>query len=166
MDTKGLLSNILKEGSINPVYQPIVSLEDGSVFGYEALSRISLTSCTTTIEELFQLASQEKKLWELEKLCRTRALKNAFKKPSHSKLFINVDANVINDPELKSGFTGQKLREYHIDTKDIIIEVTEKSAVNNFETFMASINHYRAQEYKIAIDDYGSGYSSQSSLCL
>ena len=37
--------------------------------------------------------------------------------------------------------------------------------MNHFETFMASIDHYRAQQYKIAIDDYGSGYSSLNRVC-
>lgn len=165
MNHSEMLSTILSDGHIKSVFQPIVSLEDGSVFGYEALSRISLSSCSINIEELFNIASQNKKLWELEKLCRIRALENSFTKPVNSKLFINVDANVMNDPELKSGFTCQKLREYHIDPQDIIIEVTEKSAVKGLATFMASIEHYRSQKYKIAIDDYGSGYSGLNRVC-
>lgn len=156
---------ILSKECITTMYQLIVSLKTGTVFGYEALSRVSLPSCRISIEDLFYIASQKKKLWELEKLCRSKALENAFLKPSNTKLFINVDANVMHDPKLKSGFTCQKLREYGMNPQDIIIEVTEKSAVKAMETFTASINHYRSQNYKIAIDDYGSGYSGLNRVC-
>jgi len=160
-----VFSTVLNEQGITTVFQPIVSLQDGAVFGYEALSRITLPSCTLTIEELFTIASQKKKLWELEKLCRSKAFENAFTKPANAKLFLNVDANVMQDPELKSGFTCQKLREYGMDPQDIIIEVTEKNAVKAMETFTASIQHYRSQQYKIAIDDFGSGYSGLNRVC-
>lgn len=156
---------ILEGGSITTAYQPIVCLRTGHVFAYEALSRITLPSCSFNVEELFTIASQQKKLWELEKLCRSSALKHAFQKPSYSKLFINVDANVMHDPELISGFTSQKLDEYGIDPQDIVIEVTEKNTVAAQETFTTTIQHYRAQQYKIAVDDYGSGYSGLNRVC-
>lgn len=35
------LETIIKDQLITPVFQPIVSLQDGSVFGFEALSRIT-----------------------------------------------------------------------------------------------------------------------------
>lgn len=156
---------VLSGEHITTVFQPIVSLRTGEVFGYEALSRITLPSCGIHIEKLFTVAAQEKKLWELERLCRTKALENALEKPSDAKLFINVDANVMQDDEFQSGFTWNKLVGYGMDPQDIIIEVTEKNAIKTVEAFTASINHYRAQHYKIAIDDFGTGYSGLSRAC-
>ncbi len=156
---------ILDGKHIYSVYQPIVSLEDGSIYGYEALSRIQIPECDINIEELFFIAEQQKRLWELEKLCRGRALQNAVGKPVGSKLFINVDANIMHDPELKVGFTRNKLREYGLDPHDIVFEVTEKSAIKTIEAFTTSIEHYRSQNFKIAVDDFGSGYSGLNRVC-
>ena len=156
---------ILAQGQISTVYQPIVSLKDGSVFAYEALSRIVRPSCSFNIETLFAFAAKERKLWELEKLCRTSALAHAARKPDTCKLFMNVDPNVMYDPEMKSGFVAERLLEYGLQAADIIIEITEKSAILTMEAFESSIDHYRAQAYQIAIDDFGSGYSGLNRVC-
>ncbi len=165
VDKMNDLFTILSIGAINTVYQPIISLENGSVLGYEALSRIALPECELSIEELFQLASHQYKLWELERLCRAKALENASHKPYHAKLFINVDPNIIHDPEVFAGFTREKLQQYGLRPDDIIFEITEKSAISNMDTFTAAITHYQSQQFKIAIDDFGSGYSGMNRVC-
>lgn len=156
---------ILKEGQIFAVYQPIVSLKDGEAFGYEALSRIKIPECALNIGELFHIAANQNCLWEFEKLCRMKALECSVSKPDGTKLFINVDANIINEPEMRSGFTYQKLNEYGLNSDDIIFEITERSAVNEMETFKASVLHYQMQDFKIAIDDFGSAYSGLNRIC-
>lgn len=45
------LRQIIDKKEIRSVYQPIVSLEDGSVFGYEALARITNEECKFSVEE-------------------------------------------------------------------------------------------------------------------
>ena len=164
-DKRKDLFTILSKGAIHTVYQPIVSLEKGHVLAYEALSRIAIPSCELNIEELFHLASQESKLWDLERLCRTKALENAIHKPGEAKLFINVDPNVIHDPEVFAGFTQEKLQQYCLRPDDIIFEITEKSAISHMGTFTAAVNHYQSQHFKIAIDDFGSGYSGMNRVC-
>lgn len=160
-----LLTEILSGGCIRPAYQPIVSLSDGEILGYEALSRISLPSCALNIEQLFELATGARKLWELEKLCRTQALKGARDKPGGAKLFLNVDANIIYDPEFIEGFTREMLRGFGLDPDEIIFEVTEKSMVATVDAFTAAIGHYQSQNFKIAIDDFGTGYSGMTRAC-
>ncbi|WP_066086616.1 GGDEF domain-containing protein [Anaerotignum neopropionicum] len=156
---------ILTTGAISTVYQPIISLENGSVFGYEALSRITISQCELSIEDLFRVAAQQYKLWELEQLCRARALENATGKPCNAKLFINVDPNIIHDPDIFQGFTRVKLKQYGLCPDDIVFEITERSAINDMETFTAAITHYQSQHFKIAIDDFGSGYSGMNRVC-
>lgn len=156
---------ILNGGHIKTVYQPIVSLQDGSVLGYEALSRIRLSECELNIEQLFSIARRVRKLWELEKLCRTAALENAGEKSRSAKLFLNVDPNLIYDPELRAGFTYEKLKEYGLNPDDLVFEITERSAIGEMNAFAASIEHYQKQNFKIAIDDFGAGYSGLSRVC-
>lgn len=154
-----MLNNIIDEEQIHSVYQPIVSLQNGAIFGYEALSRITSQSCTLNIEKLFELANKAQKTWELEKLCRTQALRGALEKPARTKLFINVDPNVVYDPNFISGFTQDKLVKLGLNSDDIIFEITEKSSVTSLGGFKEALDNYQSQGFKVAIDDFGAGYS-------
>ncbi|WP_283609347.1 GGDEF domain-containing protein [Faecalispora anaeroviscerum] len=165
MRSDNSLIEILRGGYIKPVYQPIASLRDGSILGYEALSRISLPGCEIKIEELFDLATSTQRLWELERLCRTQALKNAVTKPVGARLFLNVDPNIIYDPEFISGFTSQMLREFGMNPDEVIFEITEKSSVSVVPVFISTLAHYQKQNFQIAIDDFGSGYSGLVRVC-
>lgn len=162
------LQTILQNQSITPVYQPIVSLKDGSILSYETLSRITDSNCSLNIEQLFRVATEDKRLWELEKLCRKKSLQQFGQFQSDSKLFINVDGNIIHDPDLKSGYTLHLLQEYDIEPSNIIFEITEQNAVNvqTSDIFVKTLDHYRSQNFSIAIDDYGCGYSGLNRVCV
>lgn len=151
---------ILKKKAIKPVFQPIVSLKNGEILGYEALSRITLEKTEITTDKLFDMAERLGQVWNLEKLCRTKALKAAVDKPRKTKLFLNVDANVILDQEFVCGFTRDFLGKYGLRSKDIVFELTERSFVDDKTVFQRGVNHYKEQGYEIAIDDVGSGYSN------
>lgn len=165
MDRENQFLSILQGGCIKTLFQPIISLTTAEVLGYEALSRAELHACKIDIEQLFGIAVETRRLWAFEKLCRTKALQNAALKPLGAKIFINVDPNIMYDPALKAGFTCEKLREYGLNPNDIIFEITEKSAIADMEAFTASIRHYQKQYFKIAIDDFGSGYSGLGRVC-
>ncbi|MFT3983658.1 MAG: GGDEF domain-containing protein [Lachnospiraceae bacterium] len=173
MDTKVIITEeierefeeIVQQKLIFSVYQPIVSLEDGEILGYEALSRIRKEDSLLNIGELFQAAEQLGKVWELEALCRRRSLKNAVTKPEETKLFLNVDPNCIKDEKFKSGITAKYLKQYNLKPSDIIFEITERSAITDAEMFKDTIRHYRREQFEIAIDDFGEGYSGVNRIC-
>lgn len=156
------LNDIIDNIRITTVFQPIISLRDGSILGHEALSRISSESVINSPSELFRIASDSKRLWDLELICRTKALESAFiynEKPYDKKLFLNVNPNIMHDPKFKNGFTKEFLVHYNIVASNIIFEITERNVIEDISVFKSAINHYRNQNYKIAIDDAGSGYS-------
>jgi len=159
-----LLEDVLENRRIKPVYQPIVSLADGQIFGYEALSRIPGEQSGVNISDVFTLAEKANKTWELEKLCRDKALERSVSMDKGKKLFLNVDPNIINDENFRAGFTKQRMKEYGLNTDNIIFEITERVAVSDRETFLKSIYHYKRQAYGIAIDDAGAGYSGLNAI--
>ncbi|NLL50646.1 MAG: EAL domain-containing protein [Eubacteriaceae bacterium] len=159
------LNKILNNEHIRPVYQPIVSLQSGAIYGYEALSHITLPNCHLNIEKLFEMATETRKLWELEKLCRTQALKGARAKPVQRKIFLNLDPNTIYDPQFISGFTQKNLLDLELNSDDIIFEITEKRSVSSLSAFTEAISHYQSQGFKVAIDDFGTGYSGLARIC-
>lgn len=153
------LNQIISNSDIRIVFQPIISLRDGSVLGYEALSRGPAGTPLQNPDALFGVAAECEKLWELEQLCRTKALEAAFKNGLSFQLFLNVNPDVIHDEKFKQGFTKEYLKNYNIDPSNIYFEISEKNAVDDLVGFKKTIQHYKNQNYKIAIDDAGAGYS-------
>jgi len=156
------LKNIIDQRAIKTVFQPIISLKDGDVLGHEALSRVTCESGVKNIEILFALANQFNCLWDLEQLCRTKAFEAAFRfmiPPYSKKLFINVNPNVLHDESFQKGLTKEYLNQYNISSSNIIFEITEKNIIKDIDGFIAAVDHYKSQDYKIAIDDAGAGYS-------
>ncbi|NCD02196.1 MAG: EAL domain-containing protein [Clostridia bacterium] len=151
---------IIKEEKIRTVFQPIVSLETGEAVAYEALSRITLENTGITIDKLFDMANQLGQVWNLEKLCRRKALERAAKKPGNCKLFLNVDCNVIMDQEFVCGFTREFLKKFDLKTEDLVFELTERTSVEAEKMFLRTVEHYKTQGFEIAIDDAGTGYSN------
>lgn len=156
------LEYIIKNKKIKTVFQPIISLRDGSVLGHEALSRITCDSEIKNPEMLFIAAGMYNRLWELELLCRTEALESAyiFMIPPYSKkLFLNVNPNIMHDETFKKGFTKNFLKQYQITPENVIFEITERNVITDVSGFTAAIDHYKSQDYQIAIDDAGAGHS-------
>lgn len=156
------LDYIIENKQIKTVFQPIISLRDGSILGHEALSRITCESEINSPDLLFSCAETYNRIWDLEQLCRIKSLETAFLfmiPPYNKKLFLNVNPKIIHDDAFKKGFTKTFLSHYKIAPSNVIFEITEKSVISDMRSFRSSIEHYRGQDYKIAIDDAGAGYS-------
>lgn len=158
-DVLNELESIIMNKDIKAVFQPIASLLDGNVVGYEALSRGPQGSILEKPNDLFPAAEQFNKVWELEFLCRSKAFDRAKDLANDKMLFINVDPKIIKDERFKKGATLDMLVEHQIDVSNIVFEITEKNSIDDYKTFRKVLEHYTSQGYKIAIDDTGSGYS-------
>ena len=159
---KESLDYIIHNKQIKTVFQPIIALKDGSILGHEALSRITCESEIENPEMLFTMAEEYNRLWDLELLCRTTALEAAYKfmiPPYNKKLFINVNPNIMHYETFKKGFTKSFLMQYKIIPQNVIFEITERNVIEDMAIFKSTINHYKEQNYQIAIDDAGAGYS-------
>jgi len=154
-----LFSYIIEEKAIQTVFQPIISLHNSQIYGYEALTRGPANTSFENPEALFDYALKNGQLWELEHICRANALKYAYHLRAEGKLFLNVNPNIMNDPKFKQGFTKDFLSIFQMDSDSIVFEITEREAINNLKDFINTIDHYKKQFYQIAIDDVGAGYS-------
>ncbi|KMT22300.1 EAL domain-containing protein [Clostridium cylindrosporum] len=153
------LCNIIKTENINSVFQPIVSLYDATVIGYEALSRGPENSSMQSPEVLLNIAKEYDKLWELEELFRSKALESIYNKKIDVKIFLNINPIIMNSMRFKDSFTKEYLRKYCLGVENIIFEVTEKEMISDRESFRITIEDCKNDNYKIAIDDFGAGYS-------
>lgn len=164
------IETIIVNQWITPVFQPIVSLKDGSVLGFEALSRVSQPGLFDNVEELFRCAEECGCIWMLEQVCRRAILQEISNQKEmldqyHAKIFINVNPKVLHDGKFREGFTKEYTKRYGIGTDRIVFEVTERERVEDEESFCQAIEHYKSQHYQIAIDDVGSGYAGLNRIC-
>lgn len=79
-------------------------------------------------------------------------------------LFVNVNPEVLNDPDHKGGETLALLKELDISPSAIVFELTERGAVGDYIGFERVLSYYREQGFRIAVDDAGSGYNSLKTL--
>ncbi len=163
-DLREELEHIIKHKKISPVYQPIVNLKTGATMGYEALSRGPADSPLHYPAKLFNIAVETGLLLPLEQVCREAALKQMTALAADQQLFLNMNAAVIKDPHFRGGLTKAFLIENGLNPAQVTFEITERTAITDFESFSKSLNHYRQQGYYIAVDDAGAGYSSLEAI--
>jgi EAL domain-containing protein (putative c-di-GMP-specific phosphodiesterase class I) len=158
------LEQVIVFKQIMPVFQPIVSLEDGSIHGHEALSRLTHGGSITNPEELFDKARQHGLTAEIEKLCREKALSRANEIELNGMIFLNVCPALLHTEGHRPGFTAELLKHLGIDHSRVVFELTEKTLITDYDLFERGVNHYRSQGYRIAIDDLGDGYAGLKML--
>ncbi|SDH14192.1 GGDEF domain-containing protein [Desulfosporosinus hippei] len=150
---------------LKAAFQPIIDARSGEVFGFEALARIPNSTCFNNIADLFPFAEKIGLLYPIETLCRRQAI-TSFPQISLNKerLFLNINPLVLIDAEFGSGNTRKLLNEKGLTPSDVVLEITERSSIEDYSTFRDALDHYRNQGYLIALDDVGAGYSSLQSV--
>jgi diguanylate cyclase (GGDEF)-like protein len=153
------VNQIIDEKQIRTMYQPIVQLSDGVIVGYEALSRGPENTEYESPMALIELAEGCKMSWDLDWAFRSLAIERATDLTEDQLLFINVDPNIIYDKAHSVGKTREVLEKSSISPNNIIFEITERNAIEDYEGFNKILKNYTDQGFKIAIDDAGAGFS-------
>ncbi|TBL75604.1 bifunctional diguanylate cyclase/phosphodiesterase [Paenibacillus thalictri] len=156
--------DILHNKKIHTVYQPIVSLNDAGVLGYEALTRGPKQGFFASPLSLFQYAETAGVLYQLERIAREKAIQGAGFDDRRQMLFLNISASILQDPRFVPGQTLELLQARGLSPSNVVLELTERSSIEDFSLAQRVLEHYRNQGYKIAIDDAGAGYSSLQAI--
>lgn len=155
------LEEIIHQGKIHTLFQPILSLKDQRVMGYEALSRGPKGTEFEPPNVLFDVAIAGKIVWALERLCRQKMFESAKGLPKGTKLFINIEAPVITDPLFRNLEPFDRME---LKPSDIVLEITERSAIKDFKTFKKALEFFKRAGFQVALDDTGSGYATLHTL--
>ncbi len=150
---------------VTPHFHPVIDLFSASVTGFEILARG--VAPYETPGQMFSAAKQRGATWELERACRVAALRKIASLPEPFRkalFFINVSPDIFSDPRFIEKFTQKRLGEYGIDQRQIVIEITEEKTFEDLKQFGTLVAHYANQGFKIAVDDFGSGYSGLVTL--
>ena len=158
-DTRTAFFRILENCLITTVFQPIISLRDGAVLGYEALSRGPKQTEFECPTQLLDAAQKFEALFKVEYLFRYKTLETVARIEMPKTLFMNINPNIIHQKEFAEGFTKQYLQQFSIDASRIVFEITEQQTRGSRDDFIKAVLHYKSQGYHIAIDDAGAGYA-------
>ncbi|RTQ95105.1 EAL domain-containing protein [Lysinibacillus telephonicus] len=164
------LKKIMMEESLETFFQPIINLQTGKTFGFEALNRPGQSQYFSSVDHFYEFVGQTDMVFEFEKFCRNLSLKRYISRLNtelaneNFTLFINIHPHVLLDKNYHYGDTLQSLNVIGIQPEQVVFELTERSAVTDFQEFERVLSHYRSQGYRIAIDDVGSGYNSLKTL--
>jgi EAL domain-containing protein (putative c-di-GMP-specific phosphodiesterase class I)/GGDEF domain-containing protein len=150
------LRTSLRDRSVYVDYHPIVVTETREIFGYEALARGVMRSLRSP-EVMFDVAAEADLVWELSRLCRSRAIEGIETRLRPNELlFLNVDPHDFNDPAFNE-------HEVKYPTR-VVIEITERTAIKDYPKFRERLKSFREKGFRFAVDDAGSGYAGLGSI--
>ena len=151
---------ITEEKNLFPYFQPIVGAASGTIIGYEALARqYDDYGRVISAGELFSSPDiSVNQLITWDRRVRRLALQQFRLSNYNGYLTINISAAWI---DLISDFnslpTVLMLDELNIDRSRVIIEITESKG--DLDKLVEIAGVYRRHGLKIAIDDFGAGFS-------
>lgn len=158
-DRTTLQDVILGEG-LTSVYQPIVDLGTGDIFAYEALTRGPRGTTFESPATLFAIAEEVDLTVELDRACFRGALRNAMTLEPVHRLFVNLLPMSFYDSAFIEIEVGNLLTAAGLTPANIVFEITERLAIENFASFKRALGTYTAMGFGVAIDDVGTRHSN------
>lgn len=158
-DRSTLQDVILGEG-LSSVYQPIVDLGTGDIFAYEALTRGPKSTPLESPATLFAIADEVDLTVELDRACFRGALRNAKTLEPVHRLFVNLLPMSFYDSAFIEIEVGNLLSAAGLTPANIVFEITERLAIENFASFKRALAAYTAMGFGVAIDDVGTRHSN------
>ncbi|MBM3116167.1 GGDEF domain-containing protein [Jeongeupia naejangsanensis] len=156
---RGDLDQIIAQGRLNALFQPIASMRDGEAFGYEGLVRGPSTSFLHSPINLFRVAEECGLLAQLDFACRRTIVAAFVRERLPGKLFLNVCPATLIHPDFRPGATLEILRDVGLSPQRVVIELTETQPTHDYDLLKEALLHYREMGFRIAIDDLGEGFS-------
>ncbi len=167
LDVKSILIHALENDGFKMVYQPQVDLKTGETTGFEALVRLKHHAISPA--DFIRIAEDNGLIIPIGRVITKHVieqislwLQNGFKPKPVS---INFSALQINDLTYIN-YLYELLAIYQVKPELIVIEITEHFFLENKDATIVFMNALRAKGIRIAVDDFGTEYSSLSYLAI
>jgi diguanylate cyclase (GGDEF)-like protein len=157
---KALLQDVILGDGLTPVYQPIVHIDSGDIFGFEALTRGPRQSTMESPATLFAIADEVDLTFELDRACFRGALRGAIGLEPIHRLFVNLLPLSFYDSGFIEIEVSHLLEAAALTPSNIVFEITERLAIENFASFRRALATYTAMGFGVAIDDVGTRHSN------
>jgi EAL domain-containing protein (putative c-di-GMP-specific phosphodiesterase class I)/CheY-like chemotaxis protein len=139
-------------------YQPIYSLDQRRIYGYEALlrtERYAVPSPAPMIEAAIRLNRH----WDLDRRVCALVAADLVARPHDKLVFVNLLPESLADPWAFSE-TGA-LRPY---ASQVALEITERAPLESNDQLTAKLAELREQGFRLVLDDLGAGYAGLTSF--
>jgi diguanylate cyclase (GGDEF)-like protein len=156
------LHRLLASGDVSTAFQPIWNLGPGSLLGVEALTRPAPDSGLSNPAQAFDIAEQLGRVRDLDALCVRSALRSAAELPPGALLFLNIAPQTL-DLDADDDWLLRAVTAAGLEPGRVVIEVTERFS-GRMASVLKSLRRLRAQGFKLALDDVGTGNSGLEML--
>lgn len=146
--------------AIDYAFQPIVNINNGQCYAYEALLRNFREAGFHSISDIFDQAFNENILHTLDLNLRRKAIEK-FKKfewSNRTKLFYNIDSRNWESKDYNLKKTLENYQVTAFPAESVCFEISEIHPIN-LKKLSAILDYIKAQGFKIAVDDCGSGFA-------
>jgi EAL domain-containing protein (putative c-di-GMP-specific phosphodiesterase class I)/GGDEF domain-containing protein len=156
------LQLLIDEGALFPVFQPIIDLRRGTVWGHEALIRGPMDTPLHAPMALFALASAASRVVEFELHCVAVVLDHWQVLDDPGRLFLNLGANALIAAVDggRPGWLEGMLASHRIEAKSVTVEITEQEAAGDLAALRHAVITLRSFGASVALDDFGDGHSN------
>jgi EAL domain-containing protein (putative c-di-GMP-specific phosphodiesterase class I) len=162
--------NAVERGEMRVHYQPIIDLANGSLFGFEALIRWEHPERGLVPPMEFVPLAEETGLivplgvWALEQACAQAARwHRAAPDAPPLSMSVNLSPRQLAEPALPND-VARVLHDTGIVPGALWLEITESTLMRDAESALSALGALRALGLHLAVDDFGSGYSSLAYL--
>jgi len=163
MGWAGRVKDAYENDHFSLVYQPIVSIEDGSVNDYEVLLRMNLNDGQRILPGGFIPAAERFGLINnVDRWTVSRSMRALAKLHEHNKnicFSINLSGRAFEDNELLPMIQGI-LDNTGLEPTSLTFEITETAAIANITSAKLFISKLKDMGCKFALDDFGTGFCS------
>ena len=156
------LRKAIHENRIEAFLQPIIEVKNGKVAAFEVLVRIRDGERIIPAGEFIEAAEELGMTKELDHEVFRKGLAHYAKVSSrhpHAKFFFNLFPRSFRDLDWVRGIPAM-VRESGVLCENIVLELTEREALPNLTQVRAVIEELRTSRITLALDDFGSGFSS------
>ena len=151
------VAEVIARGQLAAVYQPIVSLENGTVLGVEGLIRPLPPASFSNPLDLFAAAEATGRLTALDLACIETIVAGARGLPSDQFLSLNLSPPTFEAPEFSSGALLAILARHGLAPDRLIVELTERQQLTDPKRVRARLELCRKAGIRFAADDIGAG---------
>ena len=155
-----LLLEAVERGRVVPFFQPIMDLRSRRIVAYEVLMRIVDAGGEVHPAARFIPAAERLGLiFQLEKLLWEKAVEKASRVSGDHLLFFNLSPSTFVREEFRD-WLCDLLERYGFPAERIVVELTERESVRDFSALEMAVAELREWGVRLALDDFGSGFSS------
>lgn len=156
-----LLKDAIENDKITPYFQPIYNVKTKKIEKYESLARIVQDDGTVITPYQFLDIAIKSKLYP--SITRNIIRKSfEFFKDKDYEFSINISVNDVLNSNT-ADFIVKSLEDFETPQK-IVFEILESDKIENYQELKEFISKVKKFECKIALDDFGSGYSNFSHI--